>query len=252
MPVRRWDKETFARCFPTLTTPGGTVATGGATPQGTELVALINAISLANTALANNTSANNTSATTLASTNPQDKQDKSKQMSRGDLLTLLQMCGKASTGELADLPAWLRECSSKGTTEPYRIMIVQKYVMANTFFEYAYGPMTSQPLKMIMKRSWTGTDENINCLSLVHDIDGLSPFTMLDLNEDEVALINDEQNLLNTDSLVRLEDLKLPQRKHNICYPIEADDFMLMLKRYGNLVYAVFFTRAHSLRRLER
>ena len=104
-------------------------------------------------------------------------------MSRRDILTLIQMYGKSSTGELADLPTWLQELSAKRTTEPYRMMIVQKYIMANTFFEDADVPMTSQLLKMIMKRSWTGKDGNINRPSLMYDMEGLSPFTMLDLNE---------------------------------------------------------------------
>ena len=80
--------------------------------------------------------------------------------------------------------------------------------MANTFFEYAYGPMTSQPLKMIMKRSWTVKNGKINRPSLVHAMDGLSPFIILDLNEDEMALLNDEKDLLNTDYLVSVEELR--------------------------------------------
>ena len=87
-------------------------------------------------------------------------------------------------------------------------MIVQKYIMENTSFEDADVPMTSQLFKMIMKQSWTVKDGNINFPSLVHTTDGLSPFTMLDLNEDEVALLNDEQDF-NTDSLVGVEYLRL-------------------------------------------
>ena len=64
------------------------------------------------------------------------------QMSRGEILTLLQMCGKVRIGKLEYLPAWLQECSSKGKTEPYKLIIVQKYIMANTFFEDADVPMT--------------------------------------------------------------------------------------------------------------
>ena len=142
-------------------------------------------------------------------------------MPRRDILTLIQMYGKSSTGELTDLPAWLQELSAKSTTEPYRMMIVQKYIMANTFFEDADVPMTSQPLKMIMKRSWTGKDGNIDRLSLVHDMDGLSHFTMLDLNEYEVALLNNEQDLLNAASLVSVEYLRFQQCKLNICIPLE-------------------------------
>ena len=129
------------------------------------------------------------------------------------------------------------------------MMIVQKYIIANTIFEDADVPMTTQLLKMIMKRSWTRKYGNINRLSLVHSMDGLSPFTMLDLNEDEVALLNDEQDLLNPTYLVSVGDLRLQRLKLKIWIPLEADDFMLMLKRYGNLLF--FQTRAHSLRRSE-
>ena len=80
----------------------------------------------------------------------------------------------------------------------------------------------------------------MNHPSLVHVMDGLPPFTVLDLNEDEVALINDDQDLLNTASLVSVENLRLQRRKLKICISLEADDFMLMLKRYGNLMYPVF------------
>ena len=130
------------------------------------------------------------------------------------------------------------------------MMIVQNYIMANTFFEDADVPMISQPLKMIMKWSWTGKDGNINCLSLVHDMDGLLPFIILDLNEDEVALLNDEQDLLNTDSLVSVEYLRLQQHKLKIFIPLEADDFMLMLKRYGNVLYAVFKCSREARKRM--
>ena len=119
-------------------------------------------------------------------------------------------------------------------------MIVQKYVMANTYFDDADVPLTSALLKMVMKRAWTSKDGNINRPSLLHAMDGLSPFTMLDLNEDQVALLNDEQDLLNTASLVSISDLRLQRNKIKISVPTEADDFMVMLKRYANLLFAVF------------
>ena len=101
------------------------------------------------------------------------------------------------------------------------MMILQNYIMANTLFEDTDVPMTSQLLNMIMKRSWTGKDGNIDRLSLVHDMDGLSHFTMLDLNEYEVALLNNEQDLLNAASLVSVEYLRFQQCKLNVCIPLE-------------------------------
>ena len=166
---------------------GGPVATGGVTPQGPDFVALMNTILAANT-----TSANNTSATTSASTKTQEKQHEPKQISRGELLTLLQMCGKSSIDKLSDLFVWLQLCASKVTTEPYIMMIVLKYIMENTFFEFLDVLMSSQLLKINMNRSCSGKDGNINRPSLVHAMGGLSPFNMLHLNEDDVALLNDE------------------------------------------------------------
>ena len=91
-----------------------------------------------------------------------------------------------------------------------------------------------------MKPAWTVTDGNIIHPSLMHAVDGLSSFTMLDLNEDQVALLNDEQDLLNTASLVSIADLRGQRNKINISIPAKADEFMLMLKRCANLLYAVF------------
>ena len=173
-------------------------------------------------------------------------------MLKSKLAALLKMCGKSITGALTDLPAWLQECKYKGTTDHYRQMIVQKYIMANSYFEDAYVPMTEQLLKMIMKRTWTGKYGNINRLSLVHAMDGLSPLTMLDLNEDKVTWLNDEQDLINSASLVSVADLSVQHNKLKICIPTEAEDFMLMLKRYGNLLYAIFGTHIHYSNPLRR
>ena len=57
---------------------------------------------------------------------------------------------------------------------------------------------------MILKRAWSGKDGNITRPSLVYAMEGLSPFPMLDLNEDEVAQIHDEDDLLTHVSLVRI------------------------------------------------
>lgn len=87
---------------------------------------------------------------------------------------------------------------------------------------------------------WVGKDGNINQPSLVHTMEGLSPFTVLNLNEDEVAQINDENDLLNCVSLVSIKDLKALRSKLKIYVPMEAEDCLLMLKRYTNVLFAIF------------
>ena len=63
---------------------------------------------------------------------------------------------------------------------------------------------------------------------------------MLDLNEDQVAILNEEQDLLNTASLVSVSDLRGQRSKLKVTIPAEPEEFMLMIKRYTNLVYAIF------------
>ena len=82
--------------------------------QVPDLVALIAAI----------TTSNQATAESGAMTMPEQKVDDTKHMSKSELATLLQMCSKSSTGALMDLPTWLKELSDKGTTDPYRQMIV--------------------------------------------------------------------------------------------------------------------------------
>ena len=60
---------------------------------------------------------------------------------------------------------------------------------------------------MIMKRSWTGKDENITPPYLLRAMEGLSPFLMLDLNEDQVATLNSEEDLISSVSVVSMADL---------------------------------------------
>ena len=199
---------------------------GGTRVQGQDLAALVAAITVEN-------QASNASG---AVATPEQKVDDTKHMSKSEMATLLQMCIKYSTGTLADVPTWFQDCSNKGTTDPYRQMIVQKYIMANTYFDDSDIPLTSQLLKMVMNRAWTGKDGNINLPSLMHAMDGLYLFTMLDLNEYQVALLNDEQDLLNTASLDSIANLRGQRNKINISIPAEADEFMLILKRYANLL----------------
>ena len=80
----------------------------------------------------------------------------------------------------------------------------------------------------------------MNRPSLLYAMDGLSPFTTLDLSKDEVAMLNNEDDLITLASLVSVDDLRKQREKLKVCITAEAEKFMLMLKRYANLVYAIF------------
>ena len=52
---------------------------------------------------------------------------------------------------------------------------------------------------------------------------------MMDLDEDQVALMNDEEELINSQ-----------RKKMKIPVLVDATEFFTMIKRYANLIYAVF------------
>ena len=143
MPTRKWAKTIFSKAFPRIVVQEVLPPPVGALQQGPDLVALITSISAAHQ------STGKSSDTTI----PPQKQDDSKQTSKSEMAALLRMCGKSITGALTNLPAWLQECADKCNTYHYRQMIVQKYIMENSYFEDADVPMTAQLLNMIMKRA---------------------------------------------------------------------------------------------------
>ena len=55
-----------------------------------------------------------------------------------------------------------------------------------------------------------------------------------------MALLNDEQDLLNTASLVSVSNIRRQRNMIKISIPAEANEFMLMLKRFANLLYYLF------------
>ena len=82
-------------------------STGGTLSQGPDILALITAIKATTTTIPTNP---------LSST-ADEEQDESKGVSRSELNTTIQMCGKASTGDMMDLPARMQECATKGTSK---------------------------------------------------------------------------------------------------------------------------------------
>ena len=75
-----------------------------------------------------------------------------------------------------------------------------------------------------MKHAWTSKDGNVNRLSVVHSMEGLSPFTMLYMDEDKVAIMNNEEDLVTSSSVVSVADLWSQKRKVRICVLQEAEE----------------------------
>ena len=232
--ARQWAREIFWKLFPSLERDNTTttqVQASATAPSGYNLAAMVAAITASTT--------NPKTPTTATTTNP-TKDTTLGNMLAGELTTLLQMCGRPNVGTIEDLPSWFKEFSEKSNSDSYKTMILQKHIMATTYYDNDKVPLTGPLLKMIMNRSWNGKDGNINRPLLIHRMEGLTLFAMLDLNKDQVATLNEEQDLLNTASLVSVADLRGQRGKLKVTIPTDPEEFILMLKRYTNLLYAIF------------
>jgi hypothetical protein len=148
-------------------------------------------------------------------------------MSQQELAATLTMCGQAPNAHPSLLPQWIKDCAEKGMTESFKLTLIRKHIMATAYFDDAEVPVTSTLLKNINKRNWLGKDGNIRRPSLLNATEGLSPFIVLDLDEDEVARINDTEDALTRASAVTMQDIsnlrqrlkpKYQQQQMNSCF----------------------------------
>ena len=240
--ARLWAKRKFIECFPSLhptvvddEASGGLYLSSPKSGLNPEITAFLKAFTAKVTP---------DSSPTATPT----KVDEKSTMSAGELEVTLEMCGQPRDGDLSMLPQWFQDCAAKGTSEQYQLTIIRKWMMNNCYYDDADIPMTATLLKMIRKRAWCGTDGNISRPSLVNAMEGLSPFAMQDMDEDAVAHFNDENALLDSASLVSVADIRALRKKVKLSVPTEAEEFMLILKRFANLLYALFSARCPLFR----
>ena len=160
--------------------------------------------------------------------------------SQQEMAATLTMCGQAPNAHPSLLPQWIRDCAERGMTDSFKLTLIRKHLMATAYFDDADVPVTSTLLKNINKRNWLGKDGNIRRPSLLNATEGLSPFIVLDLDEDEVARINDTEDALTRASAVTMQDISNLRQRLKPKIPATADEFMLLLKRYANLLFALF------------
>ena len=71
---------------------------------------------------------------------------------------------------------------------------------------------------------------------------GLSPFDMVDLIEEVVALMKQDHKYILNVSLVSTSDLKETRTKLIASTPTDSYGFMMVLKIFANLLFALFFS----------
>jgi hypothetical protein len=232
--ARRWATAKFKESYPTLVVePPSAVPTTNAGLTGhPDMAALLTQLL-----------AERAQGQSMGEEKKDDEENTSKNplgMSNLELAATIKMCGLPPNADTDLLPAWFRQCSEKGMTTTYQCTVVRNHISKHFRYEDAEVPITNNILKMAIKRNWTGKEGNISAPSFTNSNEGLSPFLMVDLTEDEVAQVNDEDEALTTASNVTMAEIKAAKHKLKAAVPESAEKFVTMLLCYANLLYALF------------
>jgi hypothetical protein len=160
-------------------------------------------------------------------------------ISDGERARMCNMCGlNEDCGDEA-FPKWFRDIFAKNLDTKDKTIILGSAIESSYVFEDAEVPLYPTLLKMILSRDWTGQDV-AKRPALATAAKGLSPFAMMEFSEDEVAFMQQEYDDLKHASSVSASDLKAARTKLSAKVPDDAESFLIMIKRYANLLFALF------------
>ena len=91
----------------------------------------------------------------------------------------------------------------------------------------------------IVKRDWTASDIGRR-VALVNAARFISPFTIVYFTEEDMALMQQCQKHLINVSLVSTLEVKATCTKLVASTPTDSERFMMMIKRFANLLFAPF------------
>ena len=102
-------KRKYSKFFPALFQKTASASPGGTLPQVPDLLDLITDIKETTTTTPNISSSNTVD----------ENHEEPKGIPMSKFNTKLQMWGKASTGDMMDIPAWMQKFATKGTRKHY-------------------------------------------------------------------------------------------------------------------------------------
>ena len=222
--ARQWAISKFKAMLPGIATNTQAPPETGAT-QSLTTAALETILRNLNPAIA---------ATATDDTSTSTKPEEKFGMSDTELQTTLSMCG-LNKGEESLLPTWFEKLNEKGQNDNTRNQVIIKSLQ-NILFEEAEIPITAPLLLMIRKRKWLSDDPTATYRTAAK---GLSVFAVGAMSEDEVAIINDTMEALEQATTTTAKEYKDVTRI-KATVPTESHEFVLLLKTFANLLYALF------------
>ena len=231
--ARKWAQEKFAKSYPELIPPPpAQVAAQGGQPDFAQILAQMMQMQ----------QQNQQQQQRVHEEKKDDDDDifsKLSGMSKSELNQLCVMCGKPPNTNINQLPAWINGICEKGTSDSYKLNVIRQHIMDNERYEDSEVPLTTPLLKMVNSRNWVGKDGNIKRPSFLHAAEGLTVFMVLDFTADEVTVLNDLHETINTASYVTPSDIHALKKRIQPKVPT-GDRFQKLIKTYANFIFAIF------------
>ena len=188
--------------------------------------------------------------TTRQNREPEEKKeevDAEFKVSELEKQNMRTMCGLPVDSEA--FPAWFKAIHKKHLDDKDKLNIIAETLRTTNNYEDADVPLYPALLKTIKARDWTATDLG-QIPAYVNAAKGLSPFAMIDLTLDDIAIMTNDDQDLSSASQISPADIRAARTKTRATVPTSGDDLMLMLKRYANLIFALFTSQSPLFKEL--
>ncbi len=175
-----------------------------------------------------------------------DDEDPLKSVSDCEKRRMRTQCGLPATAPPDSFPKWYREIFAPNLPKKDKYDIVYDAVKdAGPYDEEVQ--LYSELNKCIVDRDWTGGEQSTRP-TLENVAKGISPFAMLDITDEEVAIMTQDQFDIDTATTVTVSDVKKKSKsKVKAVVPSTSEKFLAMLKRFANLLCAIFSSQRPAL-----
>ena len=239
--LNKWKRERLTKLIPTIGTnktadapkvptiahtPSLDSTGSTAKPQDWSPEAFLNAFQAMTTSI--------TPTTTKTTTDPSTDTEKTLGLGTFAYNLLLDLCGLDNSTADEITPLW-KHLAEKNLSKSDELTFVRRAIENRIKWSEAKVLPLNALLTMIVQRSWEG---ETTLSSLTSAAKGLTPFGVPCLSESEVTTQNDLADALDVASSTTVKDhstLKLVASA-----PTTFDGLVKRIKRFGNLLYAVF------------
>ena len=150
-----------------------------------------------------------------------------------------KLCGLPNEIDESLLPAWYGRIHQKNQDAKDNDMIVAETLGGPTRFDYVEMQIYPELKKSILKRNWTGGEAG-GIPRYPYACYGITPFAMLDLNDDQVASMEMQHTTLAESSIITPSDIRATKVKLVATVPASGAKWREVILKFTNLLFLIF------------